>query len=368
MAVEDKRICQIALTLIPGIGNIMGKKLVSICGSAEAVFEEPKRIIRHIPRLGELLADGISSKEILSRAECEVRFIERFGIQTYWFQDKGYPYRLLQCFDAPLLLFYKGIADVNARRTVGIVGTRRATGYGRSRTFDLVNGLKQNDVVIVSGLAEGIDSYAHRFSLESGQNTIGVLGHGLDIIYPRANRNLAEQMVMQGGLITEFMSATKPDRSNFPKRNRIIAGMCDALVVVEAGSKGGALITADIANSYDRDVFAIPGRITDAMSEGVNHLIKTNRAALIQSAVDIEYLMGWRVGESAKAPHQKKIYLELSHEEEAIVQLLQEKGQLGIDDLCYECDQPLTAVSAALLNLEFEGVVRCLPGKIFRLT
>jgi len=228
-------------------------------------------------------------------------------------------------------------------------------------------GLQAQKVIIVSGLAYGIDSCAHRYALDAGLNTIGVLGHGLDRLYPYANRNLAEKMITQGGLVTEFLSGTKPDRENFPRRNRIIAGMCDAVVVVEAGSRGGALITADIANSYNRDVFAVPGRVDDPLSEGSNFLVKTNRAALIQSAADVEYMMGWRESYIPSEGTQRRILLDMSPEAEHIVNLLRERGQTGIDDLCAESGLNMSQVSTVLLNLEFEGVVKCLPGKIYGL-
>jgi DNA processing protein len=266
------------------------------------------------------------------------------------------------------MLYYKGTADLNASRVVGVVGTRKATEYGRSVTRELISGLVHQHILVVSGLAYGIDSCAHRCSLDAGLNTIGVLGHGLDTVYPWLHRPLAEQMLTQGGLLTEFLSMSKPDRSNFPKRNRIIAGLCDAIIVVEAGRKGGALITADIANSYNRDVFAVPGRVTDPFSDGTNYLIRTNRAALIQKADDIEYLMGWKEMSSLQQPAQRKIFIEMTPEEEKLVTLLQENGQLGIDEICILAEAPMSKVSASLLNLEFEGVVKCLPGKVYALS
>ena len=291
---SDGLMYQIGLTLIPGIGDVLGKKLITHCGSAEAVFREPRQHLKKIPRIGELLAQTVGNSDILLRAEKEVTFVDRYNISTLYFQDAGYPYRLKHCIDGPVLLFYKGTAEVNPLHAIGIVGTRSATNYGKTVTHEIVAGLVPQQVLIVSGLAFGIDSCAHRAALDVGLGTIGVLGHGLDTVYPWLHRSLAEKMVSGGGLMTEFLSGTRPDRSNFPRRNRIIAGLCDAIVVVEAGRKGGALITADIANSYNRDVFAVPGRVKDPYSFGTNYLIRTNRAALIQNAEDIEYLMGWK--------------------------------------------------------------------------
>lgn len=362
---DNQLIYQIGLTLIPGVGDVLGRKLVSLCGSAEAVFKEPRHHLKKMPRIGELLAQAIGKSAILLRAEKEVYFIERYRIKPLFFQDKEYPHRLKHCLDSPVLLFYKGTADLNSNRVVGIVGTRKATEYGKNVTRELISGLVQQQVLVVSGLAYGIDSCAHRFSLDFGLNTIGVLGHGLDTVYPWLHRSLAEKMLTQGGLVTEFLSKTKPDRSNFPKRNRIIAGLCDAVIVVEAGRQGGALITADIANSYSRDVFAVPGRVTDPFSDGTNYLIRTNRAALVQKADDIEYLMGWKDNVGSHKPAQRKIFIEMTPDEEKIVTLLQENGQLGIDEICIQAETPMSKVSASLLNLEFEGIVKCLPGKVY---
>ena len=361
-------IFQIGLTLIPGVGDVLGKKLVSICGSAEAVFRESHQRLTKIPRIGEVIAGSLGRRDILFRAEKEVSFIERYRIIPLYYQDSDYPHRLKQCFDSPVMLYYKGTADLNSSRILGIVGTRRATEYGKKVTNALISGLLHQQPLIVSGLAYGIDSCAHRLSLEKGLQTIGVLGHGLDTVYPWLHRSLAEKMVSQGGLITEFLSGTKPDRTNFPKRNRIIAGMCDGVVVVEAGRKGGALITADIANSYNRDVFAVPGRICDPFSDGPNYLVRTNKAALIQKADDIEYLMGWKETNTVSQSFQRKIFIDLTPDEEKIVALLQQNEALGIDEICIQVEQPMSKVAVSLLNLEFEGIIKCMPGKIYTLT
>jgi DNA processing protein len=250
---------------------------------------------------------------------------------------------------------------------VGVVGTRNATEYGRNFTGKLVEELGQMGAVIVSGLAYGIDIAAHKSCVSGGVPTIGVLAHGLDRIYPKVHSQTARKMVENGGLITEHISGADPDRENFPKRNRIIAGLCDAIVVVEAAKKGGALITADIANSYNRDVFALPGRISDSQSEGCNMLIKSNRAALIQSAADIRYIMGWDDEKVQKIPLQKQLFVELNDDEKKIVDILTNSGKTAIDFIASETAMPPSKVSSLLLNLEFSGVVRCLPGKMFEL-
>ncbi len=359
---------QIALTLVPGIGDVLGKKLVSLCGSPEAVFKEPQKLLRKIPRMSHAIFASLRTKGILERAEKEVEFIQRYHIKTLFFLDKDYPFRLKNCVDGPLLLYFKGNVNLNFPKVIGIVGTRNATDYGKEICFQLIDGLQTQEVLVVSGLAYGIDSCAHRVSLEKGLKTVGVLGHGLDRIYPYLNKVLAERMIKNGGLITDFISETKPDRENFPMRNRIIAGLCDAIVVIEATQKGGALITADIANSYHRDVFAVPGRIGDLYSEGTNNLIKSNKASLIQSAEDIKYMMGWDLPDKKPLSIQKKIFIELTTEEQIVTDILTRLGHLGIDELCIEAKLSMSKVAAALLNLEFEGIVKCLPGKVYTFT
>ncbi|NMD16070.1 MAG: DNA-protecting protein DprA, partial [Bacteroidales bacterium] len=266
---------EIALTLIPGVGDINGKKLVNYCGSAEAVFKEKKSALMRIPGIGEYTANAILNTKPFDRAQQEIEFIKKYKVNVFYYKDKNYPLRLRNCEDAPILIYYKGTESLNPPLSLSIVGTRRATDYGKWYIDKLMEALSSYSVVIISGLAFGIDTAAHRSALEHGLPTIAILGHGLDRIYPSQNRQLAKKILDHGGLLTDFPSQTKPDRENFPKRNRIIAGLCDALLVIETGIKGGSLITADIANSYNRDVFALPGRFGDQMSEGCNWLIRT---------------------------------------------------------------------------------------------
>ncbi|MCK9203007.1 MAG: DNA-processing protein DprA [Bacteroidales bacterium] len=362
---EDALLYQVALTLVPGVGSVLGKKLVSIVGSAEAIFRETRPALTKMGRVGKTIAIAVKNKELLLRAEQEIAFITRYGITPLFFQNKDYPQRLRHCYDSPVILYYKGTADLNSPRIVGIVGTRSATAYGKAVTNDIIKDLVSQQILVISGLAYGIDGCAHRSALDHGLSTVGVLGHGLDRVYPYFHKALAEKMLTQGGLVTEFLSGTTPDRENFPRRNRVIAGLCDAVVVIEAAKKGGALITANIANSYNRDVFAVPGRITDPYSEGTNFLIRTNRAALIQKADDLEYLMGWKQAHTVPQVIQKKIFQELTTDEEQIVNILQTHGQMDIDAIVIQSGLNMSAVSSALLNLEFEGIVRCQPGKIY---
>ena len=359
---------QIALTFIPGVGDVLGKKLLAVCGSAEAVFEEKRKTLLKADRVGESVVNSILNhrRQALDLAEREMEFIARYKIKTLFYTDSDYPRRLKECIDGSLMLYYKGTADLNHPRIVSVVGTRRATQYGKDICEKLIHDLKNLDVLVISGLAYGIDTCAHKSALDCDLSTVAVLAHGLDRIYPPLNKSLAEKMIHQGGLLTDFPSGTNPDRENFPTRNRIIAGIADATIVVEAGMKGGALITAEIANSYNRDVFSVPGNVGNYYSEGCNFLIKTNRAALLQSADDIRYIMGW--GEPVKKQAvQRKLMIELTPEQEKIIEVLQENGEASHDKLCAETAISPSLVANALLNLEFEGVIRTLPGKMYKL-
>jgi DNA processing protein len=363
----DDLIYKIALTLIPGVGSVNGKSLVAYCGGVKAVFMEKKRTLLKIPGIGEQTVNALTNHNVFERAEQELGFIEKNKITPLFYLDKEYPLRLKQCHDSPLMLYYKGTADLNVPKVVALVGTRKATEYGRDMCRKLVEGLVEHNVLVVSGLAYGIDTWSHKAALDNNLETVGVLGHGLDRIYPFANRSLAEKMSEKGGLLCEYMSNTTPDRENFPMRNRIIAGMSDAVIVVEAGVTGGALITAEIANSYNRDVFAVPGRLGDPHSEGCNMLIKINKAALIQSAKDISYLLNWNELKIQKQSIQRQLFLNLTPDEELIVNVLKEKGDLDIDSLLIESKILPAKAASILLNMEFEGVLRCLPGKVYRL-
>ncbi|MCL2413969.1 MAG: DNA-processing protein DprA [Bacteroidales bacterium] len=366
----------IGLTLLPGIGDKLGKNLIEFCGSAEAVFKEKKRNLEKIPDIGRITAQKIVSQNVLKRAEEELLFIEKHRIQTFFFKDKNYPQRLLHCPDSPLMLYFKGHVDLNAEKIVSIVGTRKCTDYGRQMIAELLSDLKTDNVLVISGLAYGIDTLAHQIALENRLATVGVLGHGLDRIYPHQNRNLAQKMLENGGLLTDFLSKTNPDAVNFPSRNRIIAGLSDATIVVEAARHGGALITAEIANSYSRDVFAVPGRLNDERSAGCNLLIKTNRAALIENAQDIRYLLNWdlekKQGDSSTSlgmtrQIQKKLFIELPDDQRVVFDALQNNPEAIVDELCDLLKLPLPKLSAILLQLEIAGIVEVLPGKRWRI-
>lgn len=359
---------RIGLTLIPGIGDVLAKNLVSYCGSPEAVFREKRSKLLKIPGIGQVLSNMVSNADVLKYAEKELKFIEKYKITPLFYTDAAYPKRLKNCHDSPVVVYYKGNADLNAARVLSVVGTRNMTPYGRKQCESMIEELAAHDVLVVSGLAYGVDICAHRACLKHKIPTVGVLAHGLDKLYPATHRSVAEAMLKNGGLLTDFPSSTIPDKENFPKRNRIVAGMADATVVVESGKKGGSLITADIANSYNRDVFAFPGRTDDEFSEGCNRLVKANKAALVENASDILYMMGWQEHEKEKKkPVQKALFIDLSPDEEALVNVLKEKESAHIDDLCHKAGFSVSKVSAILLSLEFSGVIRSLPGKMYQL-
>jgi DNA processing protein len=358
---------QLALTIIPNIGDIHAKALVNHFGNAEDIFKAKKKDLEVIEGVGSVRAKSIKDFNDFAIAEEEIGFIEKYKITPLFITEKHYPQRLLNCYDSPVLLYYRGNADLNQPRILSIVGTRNNNEYGKAVCEKLVEDLADENVLIVSGLAFGIDTYAHKAALRNDMKTVGVLAHGLDRIYPSHNKSLAKEMTGQGGLLTDFRSGTNPDKQNFPKRNRIVAGMSDAVVVVETGIKGGSLITAELGNGYNKDVFAIPGRTNDSKSEGCNYLIKTNKACLITSAGDILENMGWREYKKTSAKKQRELFIELSEEERIIVNILQQHEQIHIDELYIKSGLSSSAAAAALLTLEMQNVIISLPGKMYKM-
>lgn len=359
---------QIALTLLNGVGDVLAKNLIAYCGSADEVFKTKKSQLEKIPGIGKFTSEAIlNHKHVLSRAEKEIIFIEEKSIQALFFTDKNYPQRLKNCHDSPVMLYYKGNTNLNTDKVIAVVGTRTPSSYGKQLTEKLISDLTDSGCLVVSGLAYGIDISAHKYALDRGLNTVGVLAHGLDRVYPSVHSNYAEKMITQGGLLTEFLSETNPDKENFPKRNRIVAGMCDALVVVESKRGGGSLITATIANSYNKDVFAYPGKAGDVLSEGCNGLIKSNRANLIESAADLFYIMNWNEEIKKKKSPQIPLMINLSLDEQMIVNAFKNKPQLHVDEICYATKFSISKTSTHLLQLEFSNIIKSLPGKIYQL-
>jgi DNA processing protein len=360
---------KISLSLIPGIGSITAKSLIAYTGSAEQVFLEKEKALREIPGVGTILAKNIKTSKVRLRAEQEIEFIEKNGINALFYLEENYPQRLHACNDAPIILYVKGTPDLNCSRVISIVGTRHATEYGKQTVDYFITALAERgyQVLIVSGLAYGIDVQAHKSALNFGLATVGVMGHGLETIYPQIHTSIAKEMIEKnGGLVSDFLSNSPIDKTNFLKRNRIIAGLSDATIVVESAKKGGALVTAEIANSYNRDVFAFPGRRGDIYSEGCNFLIKSNRAALIESVADLEYVMNWSPGKGKVDAFQPRLFNDLSPDEKIIVDLLQAEGETAIDLICIKTGLTMNKVSPTLLNLEFAGIVKGLPGKVFK--
>ena len=365
----DPLIYNIGITLLPGVGDITAKNLIAYCGSAEAVFSEKRSRLEKIPGAGTMMVDTIMNSDIqkdaLERAEEEIKFIEKENIIPLFFTDANYPKRLKECADSPVMLYTKGNMNLNAERIMSIVGSRKSTSYGKKICEQLVEAFASYNVLIVSGLAYGIDICAHRASLKNNLPTVGVLAHGLDNLYPSEHYNTSEKMLENGGLLSEFMSKTKMNPEYFPRRNRIVAGMADATIVIEATVKSGALITAEIANSYDRDVFAVPGRLDDSSSEGCNLLIKANKAMLMQSAEDVIRVMNWDVEGKKPKQTQQELFAHLSAEEETLVNILKQKEKAHVDDISHASGLAMSRTAALLLNLEFSGVIKSLPGKIY---
>jgi DNA processing protein len=360
-----------ALSLLKGVGHSNAKTLISYAGSAENLFKLSPSRLQKINGIGPKIAASFKeTADALRRAEQELKYVEKNHIDVLFYYDKRYPKRLLNCADAPLFIFTQGKYDFNKDRFVSIIGTRHASVHGRELTEKLVAELAEFNISLVSGLAFGIDICAHKAALKYPMQNIAVLAHGLDRIYPNQHRGYAERMQENGALVTEFFTETTPDRQNFPSRNRIVAGMTDATIVVESAVTGGALITAEIANSYNKDVFAFPGRVSDEYAQGCLKLIKTHKANLITGAQDIIEFMNWDIEAKPAAPKsvQPLLFTELNEDEQQICSVLKSKEQLHIDELFLLVQLPNSKVTGILLQLEMKGVVSALPGKLFKLT
>ena len=350
---RDETYYTMGLTLLTGVSQATTLELYRRLGSGVAVYEE----YRH----------RFQWEEALRKAEAEMAFAEKNGIRVLTMNDGEYPRRLRECADAPTLLYYKGTADLNKQRVIDIVGTRHCTAYGQDLTRRFVSDLRQlcPDALIVSGLAYGVDIRAHREALEGGFETVGVLAHGLDRIYPQPHRETAAEMIRQGGLLTEYGSGTQPLPNNFRQRNRIVAGMSDATILVESAYKGGGLITCRVAQEYGRDVFAFPGAVGMPYSEGCNRMIRENTAALITSAEDFMTAMGWSAGK-AKAV-ERQLFPDLTEEERQVVGVLQANGDMQLNYISVKTNIPVWQLTALLFQLELKGVVRALAGGSYHL-
>lgn len=355
----------LALLNTEGIGDITAKKLIHHLGDAETIFHASKKDLQKIDGIGEKVIRNIKSSALkFNEAEKELKFIKEEGLKTFYFLDENYPYLLKQCIDSPILLFGSGQLNFQNRKLISIVGTRNMTSYGKEVCKKIIEDLAILDPIIVSGFAYGVDIMAHTTALDLGLDTIAVLAHGMNQIYPKPHKRYMSKVEQQGGFLTEFWSTSNPDKENFVKRNRIVAGMTEATLVVESAEKGGSIITAYLANDYNREVFAVPGRVQDKYSSGCLQLIKTQRAHLVTSGAEIIFHLNWEQSKS-KTVIQPKLFLELSTEEESIIKFLEANGKQLMDEIAINCELPIFKVSSILLDLELKGAVRPLPGKWF---
>lgn len=357
----------LALQHVPNLGDSTAKKLIRHAGSAEGIFREKKQNLLKIDGVGSIRIRELFDPVHLKAAEAELKFMEENDISWSYYQDSNYPEKLKHCYDGPIMIFHRGNIDLQGKKIISIVGTRKITSQGMAFCEKLIEDLSLLDPVIVSGFAYGVDITAQKAAMDHGLQTIGCLAHGLEQIYPAAHKKYVSGVEENGGFITDFWSSDKFDRNNFLKRNRIIAGMSEATIVIESADKGGSLVTADIANSYNREVFAVPGRPTDVYSRGCNNLIKSQRASLLTSAADLIYMLGWEI-EQDKKPVQKQLFVELEPEEEIIHAFLKEQGKAQLDTIALNCNIPTFRTAGMLLNMELKGAVRPLPGKLFELT
>lgn len=363
---EEELFYQLAITQVKGIGPRIAKRLINKTRSAKKVFTTSVDELNTLSGVTEKNIKAIQRFKEFKRIEKELSFITKHNISTRFFLDESYPFRLKFCNDAPILLFGIGNLNWNPTRSLSIVGTRRSSLYGETQVNKIIDELAASNPTIVSGMAYGVDIHAHRAAVKNDLSSIAVVAHGLDRLYPAVHRNTLHKMIDNGGMVSEFISGTIPDRENFPKRNRIIAGLSDATLVIESAKKGGSMITADIAASYNRDVFALPGNIGSEMSEGCNYLIHTQKAGLIRNAADIIKIMNWNDAK-AKKQVQRSLFIELNDEEQKLIQVLHDKGTIGIDELSITCSYTMSKTAVILLNLEFKGLVIGLPGKVYKL-
>ena len=362
---EEELFAILTLQKAKGIGDIIAKKLISHCGSAKNIFLEKLTAIDKINGVGAIAIKNIFDKATRLRAERELNHILKNKLKYVHFQDANYPIKLKECIDAPILMFYDGNIQINEQPIISIVGTRQMTLYGRDFIHKLIEAIAPFNPIIVSGFAYGVDITAQKSAIENQLQTIGVLAHGLDQIYPKLHKKYISDVNENGGFYTEFWHDEEPLRENFLKRNRIVAGISEATIIVESAEKGGSLVTADIANSYSRDVFAVPGKTTDILSKGCNDLIKRNKAGILTSPQDLIDVLNWELKSERKAPIQKQLFIDLKDEEKIIYDFLLEKNKQHIDFISLSCKIPTYKLATLLFNLEMKGLVRPLQGKLF---
>ena len=355
----------LALQRVPNLGDAMAKRLILKVGSAEGIFKEKKGNLLKIKGIGPYKLKALSEKIQLNDAEKEMEFMEKNAIKYCYFLDKHYSKNLKHCNDGPILYFQKGNINLHQNKIISIVGTRKITSYGKSFCEKLIYDLSALNPIIVSGFAFGVDITAHKSAIDNGLQTIACLAHGHNQMYPKFHTKYVDSVKKSGGFITEFWSSDSFEKNNFLKRNRIIAGLSEATIIIESAKKGGSLVTADIANSYHRDLFALPGRANDPQSVGCNNLIKTQQAHLITSAADLIYILGWELATKTQKQSQKKLVVELSNDETIVFNYLNEKKKVLLDVISIQCNIPAHKLAAILLSMELKGVIRPTPGKMF---
>ncbi len=362
---EEDQIQQIALSFVKGVGPVLAKSLISYCGGIANVFSTTKEKLLRIPGLGPITANEILKKNCFDRAHQEWEAMHKKGIELLFYLDKKYPYRLKECHDAPILLYKKSREVLNHPRILAVVGTRKITPYGRKVCQEILTAAKDLNIVIVSGLAYGVDHLAHKTAVDHKIPTLAVVAHGLDRIYPSAHIPLAEKMLEMGGWISEFPMGSEPDRENFPKRNRIIAGMSDATLVIETASRGGSMITALCAEAYNRQVLAVPGRVGDKASAGCNFLIRQDIAALVEKIEDVSWQLGWDKKE-AKKSMQRSLPLHLTTEEMAVADLFKGSDEIDLALLHASLKVHPGKLAGLLLRMEMKNLLEPIPGNRIR--
>ncbi len=362
---EEDLLYILALQRVKGIGDINAKKLIAHCGSAKNVLKEKRNVLQKINGIGAFTLQHLFDKENLKEAENELKYIQKNNIETFYFEDKNYPDKLKHCIDAPILIFKEGNFSFSKQSIISIVGTRKITSYGRDFCEKLISDLKPYNPIIVSGFAYGVDICAHKSALKNELQTIAVLAHGFEEMYPKSHKKYVADIYKNGGFITDFWHNDALQRENFLKRNRIVAGISEATIIIESAEKGGSLVTADIANSYSRDVFAVPGRSTDNFSKGCNDLIRRNKAAILTSANDLVEMLNWNLEIKKETIIQKQLFVDLDEAEQLVYDFLLKEGKQLLDVISLSCKLPVYKIVTILFNLEMKGVVKPLPGKMY---
>ncbi len=363
---SEKLLAILKLQATKNVGDIIAKKLIAATGDVEQVFKESKNTLHKINGIGTHVTDSLFANENQKRAEEELNYIQQKNIGFSYFLEDDYPQNLKHCIDAPILFFKEGNIDLNSQKIISIVGTRNITSYGRDFCSQLIEDLKDYNPIIISGFAYGVDICAHKAAIKNNLQTIGVLAHGFETIYPKTHKKYISEVHKNGGFITEFWHDEQPLRENFLKRNRIVAGLSKATIIIESAKKGGSLVTADIANSYNRDVFALSGRANDIYSTGCNNLIKNNQAHLLSSDDDIVKMLNWDLSKTSTLV-QKELFINLTDVEQKVYDYLQQNGKQLLDVIALNCDIPVYKLSSVLIQMELKGVVKPLPGKLFEI-